>query len=82
MSRKQIKKDFEELYIGQNVEQLVKKHYTKKKREMFILILAGIAIFLVATIKEYREGIISDNIIYRNENGEGKKEVLALLGQA
>ena len=75
MSRKQIKKDLEELYIGQNVEKLVKEHYTKKKREMFILILAGIAIFLVAIIKEYREGNISDNIIYRNENGEGKKEV-------
>ena len=75
VSRKQIKKDLEELYIGQNVEKLVKEHYIKKKREMFILILAGIAIFLVAIIKEYREGNISDNIIYRNENGEGKKEV-------
>lgn len=75
MSRKQIRKDLEELYIGGNIETLVKEHYDKKKKEMLVLILVGLAVCLAAFVKEYREGKISDNIIYRNENGEGKKEV-------
>lgn len=76
MSRKQIRKDFEELHIGQNTEKLIKNYYVKKKKEMFLFIIGGMFLWAVVLFSEFQESKLSkENTIFRNENGEGKKEV-------
>lgn len=76
MSRKQVRKDFEELYIGQNTEKLIKNYYSKKKKEMFLLFVGGIFFLSVAFFYEVQESKLSkENTVFRNEDGEGKKEI-------
>lgn len=76
VSKKQIKKDFKELYTGQNTEELVKKYYCKKKRQMVFLVIFGVFVFVSLLIYEEKKSKIPAMVpILRNENGEGKKEV-------
>lgn len=74
--RKQVKKDFEELHIGQNTDALIKKYYSKKKKEMLLLLISGFLVLFLVVRNEYRESLLPEkNTIIRNENGEGKREL-------
>ena len=76
MSKKQIRKDFEELYIGQNTNELINQYYCKKKKELLFIFLIGLSLILLLFYKEHQESKLSkENILYRNEKGAGKKEI-------
>jgi Flp pilus assembly protein TadB len=76
MSRKQVEKNFEELYVSKNRETLVEEYYKKKKRDMGLLVLAGTAVIVLLLIREMCSGTIAEGeTLSRNEYGQGKKEV-------
>ncbi len=75
MGRRQIEKDFSRLYAGRNSKRLVEDYYKKKKRDIFLILLAGSLLIFVFILRE-REGMrIEEGMLYRNAYGEGDKEV-------
>ena len=76
ISRKQIEKDFAQLYIGQNQKILVEEYYKKKKKDFAVLVFAGIALVLFLFVQQIQSSKLEQGtIVSRNEYGKGKKEV-------
>ena len=76
MSREQVERDFSELYIGQNPKKLAKEYEKKKKKEMFLLVLAAIFILGLCVFSDWQNSQLeNDNKIVRGEYGSGKQEV-------
>lgn len=71
MNEKQIKKDFSELYIGRNSKELVKEHYRKKYKEMFVIVIAGVGLVLLCFVKDIKNSLLEKgNILLRSETQE------------
>lgn len=74
--QRQLEKDFEELYVGQNRELLVENYYKKKRKDFMLLTVAGVALLVILAIEELlQSGLPTGKTIARNEYGEGKKQV-------
>lgn len=76
MSKKQIERDFDRLYVGQNRKILVENYYKKKKRDILLLLLAGMLFSILLLVKVFQEGRLGEgSSVGRNTYGEGVKEV-------
>ena len=76
MSREQMEKDFSELYVGQNPKKLAEKYEKKKKKEMFLLILAAIFLIGLCVLNDWQNSRLEEeNKITRGTYGSGKQEV-------
>ncbi|MGN0308925.1 MAG: hypothetical protein ACI4DN_11985 [Lachnospiraceae bacterium] len=76
MGKRQIEKEFDRLYVGQNQKLLVENYYKKKKRDMGIILLSMLflcGLLSYQLIKESR--LNTENSIERNLYGEGKKRI-------
>lgn len=75
MKKEQMIKDFSELYVGQNPRKMAMEYLEKKKREMFLLIIAAILILGLCTISDIQNSTLEDNRVFRNKEEGGKKEI-------
>lgn len=71
----QVLEDFKLLYPGKEIHSRVKEYYLEKiKLGIYILLGSGLVIGIL-WITEEREQTIGDNLLYRNEYGEGQTEI-------
>ena len=76
MSREQKERAFSELYVGQNPKKLAKEYEKKKKKEMFLLVLAAIFLIGLSLFNDRQSSRLEiDNRIIRGEYGNGRQEV-------
>lgn len=75
VSREQVVKDFSELCIGQNPKQLAEEYCQRKKKEMFLLIIAAGFIVAICIVNDLKSSIIDDNRVFRKEAEGGKEEI-------
>lgn len=76
MGKRQIEKEFDRLYVGQNQKLLVENYYKKKKRDMGVILMGMLflcGLLFYQLIKESR--LNAENSIERNLYGEGKKRI-------
>ena len=71
MGRKQVERYFEELYLGKNQKELVNSYYKQKKKEVLLILFAGIFLFLLFFYSEYKRLQLEEGkILYRKEIGK------------
>lgn len=71
----QIPEDFALLYPGKEYSSRLKTYYLDKIRLCLYIILAGGLLVGVLWINEEKKQVVEDNLLYRNEYGEGQQEV-------
>lgn len=79
MRKAQLEKEFKQLYIGEDPAVLAKKYCRKKRKEMLVLAAAFSGILLCSAVMDHENSKIRDNGLLRNENGDGKQEVMLEL---
>lgn len=76
MGKKQIEKDFEELYLGKNQKELMDSYYKQKRKDMILVLCGGILLFLLLYYSEYKNLQLEEgNTLIRKEAGNQKQEV-------
>ena len=76
MSKVQIEKDFKELVPGAKAKVQIQEYYKVKKKEMLTLFLLALCLLGISIYLDIQSAKPEENILKRNEYGEGKKEVL------
>lgn len=79
MRKAQMEKEFKQLYIGEDPAALTEKYYRKKRKEMLVLAAVFSGILLCGAVMDHENSQIRDNGLLRNENGDGKQEVVLEL---
>jgi len=77
MKREELLKDFSEIYIGKNCATLVKEYEQKKRKDIFLLAVAGICIVIICGFNDWKNSMVGENNeILRNEIAGEKEEIL------
>ena len=75
MNKEQIIKEFSKLYIGQNPGQLAEQYFRKKRKEMLLIIVSAVLIFITCGVSAVRNSKVVDNAIKRKEGKSTREEI-------